>query len=461
MRAHFLLLLTALLAIGSPALAAFTVSVDAPEEMFAGDTASVTITIQNSGAETFFSASQILAAPPANTWASVEGASAIGVPMGGTGMIKVKLTPSIDAKPTSYSFTITISEQGTSESREGSWSTTMRQRVAAGLIREFNLTCTSCTGNKIGVTAVVENIGTAPLTAVKLPVNVAGKELALDVGDLPLGGKKTLSGELDLSGLKPGDYQAKAQLTSGDTNLDARAMSFIIPVLKDLQTGRGESFTPWSKTIQLTATNKGNSPDQARLTASVTPSAWVSISYSQPPTSQSGDEVAWVAGLEPGQSLTVSYTEFYWPIPIIIIAIVLGVIYGYLWTTAVTLDKKVTKREGQWAVSLTITNKGQAVDGVVVRDVVPAGMGLGGHFETIKPIGHKMESGIELLWRVGGMRKGEQRVLHYRMTGDHGARLPPARLRAKRGEKTLLVSSSEVGVPGSGAPPKLKVEVKK
>ena len=461
MRARFFALLVALLMIGTPALAAFTISVDAPDEMFAGDTAEAVVTIVNSGSEGFFSASQIVAAPPANGWAAVEGAAAIRIPYGGTDTFKVKLMPSLDARPGSYSFTITVREQTTDAVNEASWTTTMRQRVAAAMIRTLNLSCTSCTENKVIVTAQVENIGTAPLTEVTVPITVMNRSVVLNVGDLGLEEKKILTTEAGIAGLAPGQYTVQAELISKSQSLDARAVSFTIPLVKNVEQGRSEGFTPWSKTVTLTATNKGNAPDQAEIKATATPSPWVSISYSQPPSSQSGAEATWTTQLAPGTSLTVSYTEFYWPIPLIIVAIVFAAIYAYLWTTAVTLDKKVTKRGGEWAVSLTVTNKGAGVDGVVVSDRVPAGFALGGSFETLKPIARRMEGGIELLWRVGGMCKDEQRVLHYRLNGDRSVHLPPARLRAKRGEKTLLVSSKEVSVPGTGAPPKLKVEVEK
>jgi hypothetical protein len=461
MRARFFALLVALLMIGTPALAAFTISVDAPDEMFAGDTAEATVMVVNSGAESFFSASQIVAAPPANMWTAVEGSVAIRIPYGGTGTFKVKLAPSVDARPGSYSFTITVREQTTDTVNEASWTTTMRQRVAAAMIRTLNLSCTSCTGDKVVVTAQVENVGTAPLTGVTVPITVTDKSVVLNVGDMALEAKKVVTTEASLTGLVPGEYSVRAELVSNGQSLDARAASFTIPHIQNVEQGKSEGFTPWSKTVMLTATNKGNSPDHATLTATVTSSPWVSISYSQPPSSQSGNEAVWTAQLAPGASMTVSYTEFYWPIPVIIVVAVLVAVYAYLWTTAVVLDKKLTKRGSEWAVSLTVTNKGTAVDGVVVSDRVPAGFALGGSFETLKPIARRMEGGIELLWRVGGMRKGEQRVLHYRLNGDRAVRLPPARLRAKRGEKTLLVSSKEISVPGTGAPPKLKVEVEK
>jgi len=461
MRTRFLGLLAVLLVLGTPALAAFTVSVDGPDEMFAGDTAEATVTVVNSGAEGFFSASQIVAAPPANEWAAVEGTAAIGIPIGGTGTFKVKMTPSVDARPGSYTFTITMREQTTNAVNEASWTTTMRQRVAAALIRTLNLSCTSCTGDKVIITAQVENIGTAPLAVVTVPITVTDRSVVLNVGDMALEAKKVVTTEASLAGLGPGEYSVRAEMISNGQSLDARAASFTIPLVQNVEQGRAEGFTPWSKTVTLTAVNKGNSPDQATLTATVTPSPWVSISYGQEPSSQTGNEVTWAAQLAPGASMTVSYTEFYWPIPVIIVVVVFAAIYAYLWTTAITMDKKVAKRGGEWAVSLTVTNKGAGVDGVVVSDRVPAGFSLSGSFETLKPIARRMEGGIELLWRVGGMRKGEQRVLHYRLNGDRSVHLPPARLRAKRGEKTLLVSSKEVSVPGTGAPPKLKVEIEK
>lgn len=455
---RFLLLMTMLTVLASPALAAFTVKISAPDEMFAGDSANVTVTVSNTGSDGMFTISQVIAPPEASQWSNLQGSMGTVIPYGKNGTFVIRLSPSNDAKPGMYSFALTLTEQSTNERVQSTWSTTVRQHVAAAVIRVLNLTCTECRGSGVDFTVSVENVGTTTLKGFKVSMSGPGQQTPLELGDVAVGATKALQGSFNLAGVQPGSYQVRAQLVNDASQVaDARSVSFTIPLIEDVEMTTGGGMLPWSKTVSYTATNKGNAQDEAVITATSTPSPWVSISFSQEPSERNGNNVVWKVSLAPGTSSMVSYTEFYWPVPIIIVAVIVGMIYAYFWATALVLRKKVTKRDGEWTVSLTAINRGGTVDGVVVRDMVPAGLRLGTHFETLRPITRATAGGTELVWRVGGMRKGEQRVLHYRMIGDRAATLPNARLSAKRGEKTIISSSASINLPGVKAQPKLTV----
>jgi hypothetical protein len=142
--------------------------------------------------------------------------------------------------------------------------------------------------------------------------------------------------------------------------------------------------------------------------------------------------------------------------------VALGAVYAYLFITSIGMSKKISKKGNEWSVGIYIKNRGPAAEGVVVRDVIPHHFTLSGTFETLKPIARKTDAGTELIWRVGGIKRGEEKLLHYRMTakGHFGAvRLPSARLRAQKGDKTILSSSGTVTVTGEKGPPKLKVDM--
>jgi len=459
---RILLLVTLLLMIASPALATFTVKTNAPDEMYAGDSSNVTITVHNDGNEGMFTISQVISPPEASQWSTLQGSMGATIPYGKNGTFAIKLNPSNDARPGMYSFALTIAEQMTGDRVQAAWTTTVRQHVAAAVIRVLNISCTACSGDNIDFTVSVENVGTTALKNFKVAMSGPGQQVPLDLGDVAVGATKTLRGSFNLLGIQPSDYAIRAQLVNEAGSVaDARSISFRIPLVKNVELTNAEGLLPWSKTVSYTATNKGNAQDDATVTATATPSPWVSISFSQEPDETSGNKMTWKVSLTPGASMTFSYTEFYWPVPIIIVAIIAGGIYAYFWATALVLRKKVTKKDGEWTVSIIAINRGGTVDGVVVRDVVPAGLRLGTHFETLRPIVRAMASGTEMVWRVGGMRKGEQRVLHYRIIGERAATLPNARLTAKRGEKTLISSSASISLPGVKTQPKLTVAAEK
>jgi hypothetical protein len=125
------------------------------------------------------------------------------------------------------------------------------------------------------------------------------------------------------------------------------------------------------------------------------------------------------------------------------------------------MKKVVKKKGGDWAIEVSVHNRGKAVEGAIVTDTVPHNFTLSSSFETLKPIVRKMELGTQLIWRIGGIRRGEEKILHYRIAPKiHSGpvRLPAAHLRAKKGEKTIIASTGNAVLAIEKGPPKLSVE---
>ena len=450
-------LILALLAV--PAFAAgFTISVGPAGDVFAEDTLEVTITLHNdAGAAELFLISQPLAAPPANKWASMDKGS-ISVPAYSDGTFKMKITPTDDAKSGDYRYEFTVRKQSTSEMLAKEFQITVRQREAAAVVR-LELSCLTCT-EKVAVTADVENVGTAKIKDAKVRISLGEKTEELAVGDMNISGKKRLNLEFDIANWKPSNYEMAAELSASGQSLDRKTAAFTIPEINNVTMAQVTQITPWSRTVTYKLANLGNMPGKEEIKAQVTQSAMVSISYSKPPVAN-GDQWIWTADLQPGEKEDISYTEFYWPIPIIIVLLALGATYTYLFATSIGMKKTLSKKGDEWSVGIAIKNRGSAAEGVVVRDVIPHHFSLSGTFETLKPIARKTDVGTELIWRVGGIKRGEEKLLHYRMAtkGPFGTvKLPSARLRAQKGDKTILSSTNTVTLTGEKVPIRLKVD---
>ena len=459
----FILLAAIVLAVFAvPVLAAsFTVAIGSYGDVYAEDTINVAVTIHNDyGSDELFLVSQPLAAPPAYTWASADKGSLI-VPAYSDGTFNIKITPSADAAAGNYRYEFTVKRNSDGETVPGDFQITVKQRQSAGGVR-LNLSCSQCTSN-IDVMADVENFGTTKLedTTLKLTLGDQSKDLA--AGELNLSAKKPLTASFNVSYWKPGQYALSAELTANGQSLDTETVEFTIPEVKNIVITQSVQTTPWSKYVLLNAQNLGNMPGTADIRAQVTQASTVSISYSQPPTAM-GDQWTWSEDLQPGQNYQVNYTEFYWPVPIVILLVILGATYIYLYTTAIGMKKTTVKHGSEWSVSIHIKNRGSAAEGVVVRDVIPHHFTLSGAFETLKPIARKTDTGTELIWRVGGIKRGEEKLLHYKMTARlpfGSVKLPAARLRAQKGDKTLLSSTNTVSLAGEKGPVKLKVDTDK
>jgi hypothetical protein len=459
MKKIILLAAIVLAALSAPVLASsFTATVGPYGEVFAEDTINVAVTVHNDyGSEELFLISQPLAAPPAYTWAGMDKGS-LSIPAYSDGTFSIKITPSADAIPGNYRYEFTVKRNSNGETLSQEFQVTVKQRQSAGGVR-LNLSCSQCTDN-VGVTANVENFGTTKLNDAMLKVTLGDQSVDLAAGELNLSGKKQLTTSFNVLYWKPGQYALSAELTANGQSLDRKTVEFTIPEVKNIVITQDVQTTPWSKNVLLRAENLGNVPGTADIKAQVTQASTVSISYSQPPTTL-GDKWTWTADLQPGENYQVTYTEFYWPVPIVMLLVALGAAYAYLYTTAIGMKKTAVKHGNEWSVSIHIKNRGSAAEGVVVRDIIPHHFTLSGAFETLKPIARKTDTGTELIWRVGGIKRGEEKLLHYRMTAKshfNTVKLPAARLRAQKGDKTLLSSTNTAAVTGEKGPVKLKVE---
>jgi len=458
----FVLFAAALLAmLAVPAFAAlFTVTAGPAGEVFAEDSIDVTITIHNDAStEQMFLISQPLAAPPANKWASADKGS-LSVPAYGDNTFKIRIAPFADAVPGDYRFEFTVKKDSTGEMASKEFQVTVRQREAAAGVK-LTLSCSECS-DKLSIKADVDNYGTAKLKDTVVKLTVGEKTVELPVGEVNVSKKAQVSTDVDLKNWKPMAYTVSAELTANGQSLDRETAGFTISEIKNIVITQAVESTPWSKNVILKAENLGNVMGPAEIKAQVQQSVTVSISYSEPPTAR-GDQWTWSKTLQPGETAEVSYSEFYWPVPIVIVLVVLGAAYAYLFMTSIGMKKVVSKHGHEWSVGIYIKNRGPAAEGVVVRDVIPHHFSLSGTFETLKPIARKTETGTELIWRVGGIKRGEEKLLHYRMAAKapfRTARLASARLRAQKGDKTILSSTNTVTLTGDKTPPKLSVETK-
>jgi len=450
------------LALIIPALAlatSFDVSVTQPEPTFTSDTAFALLTINNTVDESLFTGSQPLAISPANMWATIENPNIVIKPSSSDTM-RVRLNVAKDAKPGTYQYTMSVTRVATNEKIEKTFSLTVKQRDKWAITKNLKLSCVQCEDSLSLFTNVV-NVGKEKLDNVKIVLTAPKKTQELTVGSLEAGESKSLTAFIDISGLDPTSYTITAETLAGSQSMDREQVGFAIPKETPVDVERKETVTPWSKSVELVATNTGNALTEYSVKSQVANTFWATITYSQPPLTK-GDIYTWLVKLSPGESTTITYTEFYWPIIILIALIIVGIFYVYFFFTSIGLTKRATKHGGEFSVSLLVKNKGVAVDGVTIRDVVPEEFILSGSFETLKPIVRKIGSGTEMIWRLGTIKRGEERLLHYKIkprgivTGEHS--LPSAHLTARKGANTITTISNHANIDMGPGPSRIRVK---
>ena len=433
----------------------YTVTVPPNTQVLAGDTVKIPVTISvTSSGDEVFTFSQPFAGPPANSWATLE-SNSVGLSGSGDISANIIVSPPTGAASGLYVYSVSVFNNG--ERVESTFNVKVVQKTTVAAVQGLQWSCATCKDD-LTTSFYVENVGTNNINDVLVRITIGERIVEIPVGAMNVGDKtQQFDTQLNIKALAPNTYTAIIEVYADGTLVDSKPQEITIPVFEKVDVSQDISSTLWGKTTTITAENVGNVPVTKDINADIQQSFFSSLSYSEPPSSITGNFI-WEKQLNPGDKTTVTYTEFYWPVPVILLLIIAAGIYSFIFFTSVNVEKNTAKRGDEWTVALRIRNRGDTLEGVFVRDVVPHPLQITSKFETLKPIARKTGLGTELIWRLGSMRKGEEIMLHYRASGKGAAMLPAATLRAKKGQKTILASSSGHKIDGTREPIRLQVQ---
>lgn len=457
-----LVILFALLAATAYAATDFSTEVSVPNTFLTGQTGLINVTITNNGPTDWF----LVNAMGLEKWTYVD-PWRVQIAGGASKIAHVYIAPPDDAEPGTTSFLLTVARDSTGARFERQLFVTIRQMVSA-TISTFSIDCAVCTDHA-GLTAVIKNTGTEPVSGI-LAVDLGGIARNFSVDTIARDGKQTIEETFELGGLRPGKYNATGSFIDSRGHVTSRARTaFNVMLNENISYERQESGSVFGTTVTLTATNRGNTEAKAVLSEPATTSWW--MLYTGPPVNMSAGQYYWSTMLAPGERRELTYSEVNWPLFAFIFIVIAGGIYAYVQSTSLTIRKRVLGRKlvsagKDIAVSIEVRNARRAADMVVVRDVVPPIFSISGRFEIAKPVIRKISTGTEIIWKMGGLGAGEERVLHYKIKPSvdvyGGLTLHPATLRIKSGTSTMERVSNTVTLEGSaGGPKKLSVEVEK
>ena len=154
-------------------------------------------------------------------------------------------------------------------------------------------------------------------------------------------------------------------------------------------------------------------------------------------TQEYGDEtkVAWAIDLEPGESMTVSYSVSYYPVLIgglLLLLAVLLFITNYL--NRFTVNKELRKGADSILVTVTIRNNtNKEMKNVKVEDMVPKPLKLVRDFGTVIPNSLvNIKNGTKLAWKFEVLAPKEEMILTYQVKSSMhvigNLQLPQAKL---------------------------------
>ena len=419
----------------------FQVNVDRPTQAFAGSHDFVKVTVVNEGSSRWFTVSEF-GPVEVNGWFSNKDIT-YKIEAGKEREFLFEIYIPKDMKSANYGYSFII--KSGDERIEKKVSTEVLERTFSGVISDSRLSCTRCKSG-VGVYATVKNVGSAKLDDVDLIIEVDDQKKKIAVGELDSDDSLEREVSFTMDKTKPGNYIVDIQLYIDGKLSDHESETFTIPTYMDLGMDKEITNTPIGAFVTLKAINNGNSVDKAIFEDVVEESWW--ISYLGPaPDKKDVNGWTWFATLLPQEEGEVSYFVLYWPVPILGLLLAGGATAGYLHLTGVHIKKDFHKMGDDVKISLSVKNLGGSLGGCVIRDIVPNSFILPKDFGTLKPIIRKTAHGTELLWRVGNMRSGEERVVNYNIIPRNLHRqslvLPAASVKGVKNEKTIISVSGQ------------------
>jgi len=426
----------------------FSIDVDMKPEYLATKTDYITLTINNPSYEDWFTIN-VLGVP--QEWVLSE-ASLFRVPTFGSDKVLIKVSPSRDALPNIYQYFLKVVRVSTESTIEKSLLINVKQ-VTSAILKDVSLSCASCL-DEVEVSGAVYNVGSKTVD-VNLIIKIGNRQKTLNIGGIAITDMREFKETFSLEDMNPGSYNVDLNLVdvSGKSYYKEQ-LSFEIPVVEDVVYDQKVSSTPFGSVITLTAKNNGNVVSDIEL-KSVTPEGWYYYISGPTPSGMFLGKYLWETQLASGDTVSMTYSEIYWPTYILILSVVLASIFMYWQTEDLSFTKNIVrgrkfKTGREIAVSLNLKNRRKEVSRVTIRDLVPSNFSIISKFESVKPLIRKVANGVELFWNLGRLNPHEERVLHYTVKPvietKRGVRLPSAIMKALRGRKFMTKYSNKVSL---------------
>jgi len=356
------------------------------------------------------------------------------IPAGESRDFRVTFSPGEDALEGSYSFKMFVRDFQSRETKV--LSDYMRVN------RDYNLNVQQHSfsssrvdpGETVETSVTVQNILPRIVDDYSITSSFDGETREAAVEPLAPGSIKTYDFEYDISEeASPSTKNLTLELVQGD---ERRFYSQDVAVNEIVNINRSESFEDKVLTVSGTRTieNNGNSPQG--LSENLSFASYIEPVLNldpEPNRTVEGDEntYLWDFVLEPGESLTISYSINYWIPLVLAMVIVVGIAVLGRITGKVTVEKELEDTEDGIKVSLKVINDSQNYrPNITVRDFVPNVAEIHEDFDMAKPEVRKTTDGTKIEWNLEDFRPGEERVIQYRVQPkvevEDGLNLPEA-----------------------------------
>ena len=224
---------------------------------------------------------------------------------------------------------------------------------------------------------------------------------------------------IEFGSLQSGRYKIK---TTVDGTPIEKIEEIEISADRNVTVKRDVTTSPFYDEIKIVVTNLGNSPEKDYKVfeplAKGTPVNFITkVSGSE----EQGNLVNYefnIEELKSGDTVEIVYRIEYWKGILITVSIIIIAVIVMLWylnrLRNPRIRKTYLKKKTGFTVVLEIRGSMfNHLTNVTVRDWVSSLAKVQQNFETLKPVVRSSAVGTELIWKLGDLKKGEDRVIHY------------------------------------------------
>lgn len=239
---------------------------------------------------------------------------------------------------------------------------------------------------------------------------------------------KTLLTVFNISKYMPsGEYKIFCFLKDEkDRILDMKSETVTVVGIKRLEREKSIDYGLFHHTVTISLINEGNERLEKVIVSESMPKFMMSMIYpSVEPMSveESDNKVVYkwiIPVMKPGEKVTIIYEVRFFNILVLVIITISIILIGIFHRITPKIEKrpreKKIKKERFITISLHVKNRFvKTIKDVVVEDLVPPIFVLLDYFESLKPNMKTTKNGIKLIWNLGPLKPGEERILVYRV----------------------------------------------
>lgn len=308
-------------------------------------------------------------------------------------------------------------------------------------------------GSEVQVFSSLKNVHNKDISDYSVLFSIGNRTEEVNVPSLNSGTTTEIKTSLDIGKYDYGEYTIKAKVEHKENvSKDEMTTKINVPGNVDIERTRNVVDNILWKDITLKIENTGNLKSEIqRLETNVPLYLEPLLSAERNPTiieeNKGVKTYKWEVGpLAPGERDSITYRLNYWIIIAIIGLIAIVSIFAYVEMRSATIMKKTRRAGNEHSVHIILENNtGKKIDHVEVEDFVPGISKLIEKFDSAKPSSiKKKEDGTELLWELGSLEAGEERILMYKIKPvvevEGFIRLPRAKLtyKTKRGKRKAI-----------------------